>query len=152
MQLLLKDSVGQFAPHHFFHPDDSDFEMLAIPTNLRRQPFAFNAVRLALLFVVCVGFSTEKTVSATILPAASVTSSETLSYDILTEDFRTSQSIVKSLIGSFSRTDELFGDWISFDKIKNQTGATSCDQSSKTTRHAVRTTLSAPQQVLQSIQ
>ena len=146
MLLLLFDSVVPLTPHHFFHPAYSDFKMLAISANLRRQPLAIHARFLALLFVVCWGFPPGKVDASIISPPVSATSSETLSDENLSEDFRSSQSIVKSLMGSFSRTDELFGDWVSLDKIKNQTGATKVDQSVKTTRQTVQSAPPAPQQ------
>ena len=125
--VIAPETISKFS----FRSTRSDFKMLAITTNIRREPIAFNAGLLALLFVVGLGFSSEKVEASIISPPVSASSSDTLSYESYqnaTEDFGTSDSIVKSLLQSFSRTDDSFGEWVSFDQMKTQTGASNSGQ------------------------
>ena len=110
--------------------------MPAISMKLRRQPFSLNTGIVVLLFMVCLGLSSEKVEASIIFPPASPLLSESPFDESAADDFGISHSVVRSLIESITRTDDFFGNWFSHDLINTRDGASGSSQSQAPTKLA----------------
>ena len=105
--------------------------MLASKSNMGSMPLAFRAGFLALLFVVSPSFSPENVEAGMISASASGSLFSTLSDTNLQAcwtEIQADSSIVNSLMAKMSQPDDLFGNWVSLDKMSAQSGARNDDQ------------------------
>ena len=89
------------------------------------------------MFIVFLGFSCEKVEASIISPSASLSLSDSL-FDVDSGgDFGDSLSIVRSLLGSFSRSDDFCGNWLLHDVMNAQMGASNGNPSQATSKQSV---------------
>ena len=103
--------------------------MLAVSLTLKNRPLASNAGILALFFMVFLGLSPNKVEASIIFPPLSPPLSESLFGVEPADDFGISHLIVRSFVGSFTRTDEFFGNCFSHDLVNTKSGASNSSRS-----------------------